>query len=94
MMDEARFHGIRGLLPPRGVVGYLGDPGDTAENTKAYYLTQYFLAPVVVAPDLAHDLVVANVGSGIAMSRFAAAHGFIVETDFANGVALLRRVSR
>jgi hypothetical protein len=90
-MDEERFIGIRAALPTRGMVGYLGDTGGTRENAQAYYLTQYFLAPVVVAPDTAHDLVVANFASSSAIAALAASNGFTVESDFSNGVALLRR---
>lgn len=91
LMNEERFTGIRAILPPRGTVGYLGDTGGRRENAQAYYLTQYFLAPVVVAPDTAHDLVVANFASRSAMAAFAASNGFIVESDFLNGVAVLRK---
>jgi hypothetical protein len=91
VMDEARFKGLRAMLPPRGTVGYLSDIGGSPLNPKPYYLTQYFLAPVVVAPDTAHQLVVANFASRSAIAALAAAHGLIVERDFSNGVALLRR---
>lgn len=91
LMNEERFIGIRAILPPRGTVGYLGDTGGRRENVQAYYLTQYFLAPVVVAPDTAHDLVVANFASRSAMAAVAVSRGFTVENDFSNGVALLRK---
>jgi hypothetical protein len=94
VMDEGRFAGIRALLPLRGTVGYLSDTGGRRENPKAYFLTQYFLAPVVVAPDTAHELVVANFAASSAISAVAASHGLGIEKDFSNGVALLRRTSR
>jgi hypothetical protein len=90
VMDEDRFTGIRAILPPRGTVGYLSDTGGRQENPKAYYLTQYFLAPVVIAPDTAHELVVANFASRSAIAALAASHGLSIERDFSNGVALLR----
>jgi hypothetical protein len=103
-MDEARFAGIRAMLPLRGTVGYITDidtdsqdvnhvnkGGGNARNRRAYYLTQYFLAPVVVAPDAAHEIVVANFASSSEIAVFAAARGLRVERDFSNGVALLRR---
>ena len=49
---KTRFAGMRAILPPRGTVGYLSDTGGRQKTPKAYYLTQYFLAPVVVAPDI------------------------------------------
>jgi hypothetical protein len=91
LMDEERFTGIRAALPPRGTIGYLSDTGARQKNARAYYLTQYFLAPVVVAPDTAHELVVANFASRSAIAALAASQGLTVESDFANGVALLRR---
>ena len=94
VMDEGRFVGIRAMLPSRGTVGYLSDTGGRQENPKAYFLTQYFLAPVVIAPDTAHELVVANFVSGAAIATLAASHGLGIEKDFSNGVALLRRRSR
>jgi hypothetical protein len=93
-MDGARFKGMRTLLSARGTVGYLGDFGGEPENARAYYRTQYFLAPVVVAHDPAHDRVVANFAPGFPIARVASAHGLIVERDFANGAAILRRPSR
>ena len=94
VMDEGRFAGIRAILPARGTVGYLSDTGGRRENPKAYFLAQYFLAPVVIAPDTAHELVVANFASGAAIAALAASHGLGIEKDFSNGVALLRRRSR
>jgi len=93
IIDEDRFAGIRAVLPTRGTIGYLSDTGGKRQNPRAYYLTQYFLAPVVVAPDTAHELVVANFASPSAIATLAAANGFRVERDFSNGVALLRRRS-
>ncbi|MGD1070931.1 MAG: hypothetical protein ABSB15_12380 [Bryobacteraceae bacterium] len=91
VMDESRFTGIRAILPPRGTIGYLSDTGGIVQNPRGYYLTQYFLAPVVVAADAGHQLVVANFASRAAIAPFAAANGLTVERDFSNGVALLRR---
>jgi hypothetical protein len=94
VMDADRFTGIRAILPPRGTVGYLSDTGGRQKNPKAYFLTQYYLAPVVIAPDTAHELVVANFASSSAIATLAASHGLRIERDFSNGVALLRRASR
>jgi len=90
VMDAQRFRGVRTALPPRGTVGYLSDTA----GRKAYYLTQYYLAPVVVAPDSGHEIVVANFASPSAIGKVAAANGLTVERDYANGVALLRRPPR
>jgi hypothetical protein len=92
-MDASRFRGLRESLPRRGVVGYLSDVSGKLESDKAYYLTQYYLAPVVVAPDAAHEIVVANFASRPAMTAAAVGHGLVVERDYSNGVALLCRRS-
>jgi hypothetical protein len=86
-LNEARFEGLRAVLPARGIVGYLSDTDDL-EN---YYLAQYCLAPVVVARDAARDLIVANVKSPTAIAKLASANNLTVVRDFQDGVALLRR---
>jgi hypothetical protein len=91
---EQRFRALRAVLPARGTVGYLTDMGPWRQNQEPYYLAQYSLAPVVVAPDPNHELVVANCTSSHAVGEIAAANGFMVERDLGNGVALLRRLGR
>ena len=93
-MDANRFRHLREDLPARGVVGYLSDITEGQEGARVYYLTQYYLAPVVVARDPAHELVIANFSSPAAVGAAAAAHNCTVVRDFRNGVALLRRVSQ
>ncbi len=93
-MDANRFRSLRGELPARGVVGYLSDTTEGLEGARMYYLTQYYLAPVVVARDAGHELVIANFASSAAIGAAAAARDLAVARDFRNGVALLRRVPR
>jgi hypothetical protein len=88
--DEQRFEGLRRALPRRGVIGYASDRGGGQDGVSEYYRTQYFLAPLVVAPDVGRELVVANFSSPPAVAGFAAAHGLSVAQDFGSGVALLR----
>ena len=53
--NERRFDGLRKMLPPHGVVGYISDRQGEAGNDPSffenYYLTQYSLAPLLVALD-------------------------------------------
>jgi hypothetical protein len=56
--SDQRFSALKGALPERGVVGYIGEPGPLALGD--YYLTQYALAPVVVDHSPNHDLVIGN----------------------------------
>jgi hypothetical protein len=94
VMNEDRFAGIRAVLPRRGTIGYLSETAGSAAGTRDYYLTQYFLAPLVVARDTAHELVVANFASDSAIAGIAFSNGLRVEKDFSNGVALLRKGSK
>ncbi len=93
-ISEQRLEALRGLLPKRGIVGYLSDTGAAMENARSYYLTAYALAPVVVAADANREWVVANFASPSAISKIAAANGLTVARDFGNGIALLRRKGR
>jgi hypothetical protein len=93
-MDAKRFRNLREALPARGVVGYLSDTTEGLEGSRAYYLTQYYLAPVVVARDPAHEPVIANFASPAVVGAAAVAEDLTVARDFGNGLALLRRVSR
>jgi hypothetical protein len=52
-----RFAELRRVLPRRGVIGYIGQRGDTVGH---YYLAQYALAPLVVDHSLDHSIVVGN----------------------------------
>lgn len=79
-----RFAAIKAALPTRGVVGYLGAPGDSIEY---YYLTQYALAPLVVDRSLNHPLIVGNVP----LSPTELPPDIEVLRDFGNGVLLLAR---
>jgi hypothetical protein len=94
IVDEQRFASLRAVLPPRGIVGYLSDTGGNQDSLRRYYLTQYSLAPVVVAPDANRELVIANFSSPSAIATLADAQGLSVEKDFGNGVALLKRRPR
>jgi hypothetical protein len=94
VIDEGRFAELRTFLPARGTVGYLSDTSGSRESVRRYYLTQYSLAPVVVAPDATRELVVANFSSPSAIVRLADAQGLTVKKDFGNGVALLTRRTR
>ena len=95
VMDEDRFARMRTALPARGTIGYLSDIGggtdNNAEYARAYFLTQYYLAPVVVAPDSAYEIVVANFVSQSDLAQAADARGFSIEREFSTRVALLRR---
>jgi hypothetical protein len=56
--SDQRFAALKANLPANGVVGYIGEIGDSA--TPDYYLTQYALAPLVVDLSPNHSIVVGN----------------------------------
>jgi len=56
--SDQRFAALRNLLPKRGIVGYIGQSGNSTIGY--YYLTQYALAPVIVDHSLNHPFVVGN----------------------------------
>jgi hypothetical protein len=56
--SDQRFAALKSALPPRGVVGYIGEPGTPALGD--YYLAQYALAPLVVDHSSNHPFVIGN----------------------------------
>jgi hypothetical protein len=80
--SDQRFAAVKTLLPPRGVVGYIGEPGALARGD--YYLAEYALAPVVVDDSPNHPLVLANFPD----ASFSAPTNLRLMKDFGNGVAL------
>ena len=70
-------------LPERGVIGYVGPPGDF--GLPDYYLAQYALAPRVVERSTNHPLVVGNFP---ASSQVISPEGLQLVRDFGNGVLL------
>lgn len=82
--SNERFAAVKQLLPTRGVVGYIGEPGDS--SLPDYYLAQYALAPLVVDRSIQHKLVVGNFPSLQVPKAFS---GLRKLQDFGNGVVLL-----
>ena len=58
LLSDQRFAEMKKYLPSRGVVGYLGDPGNF--GLPNYYLAQYALAPLVIDRSTNHALVIGN----------------------------------
>lgn len=98
-----RYAALKGLLPPRGTVGYLSEgPGPPAsenqapDETEAYQarwfmLTQYALAPVIVVRDPNLSLVICNVQNPTRVPQVCQGPGLQLVRDLGNGIALLRR---
>lgn len=56
--SDQRFAAVKTRLPATGVIGYVGESGDS--STPDYYLTQYALAPLVVDRSTHHAIVIGN----------------------------------
>jgi hypothetical protein len=56
--SDLRFARLKAALPQRGVIGYVGDSGES--GVAPYYLAQYALAPLVLDRSPNHPLVVGN----------------------------------
>jgi hypothetical protein len=82
---EKRFDGLRTVLPPRAIIGYVSD----AEPYSAeYYLTQYTLAPLTVDPKQSHDLVVGNFVNKASNPKIWNGANLDLRLDLGNGVKL------
>lgn len=87
---DTRFAGLRGMLPEKGVIGYMTDPDTPPTDTNAqaeFHLTQYALAPILVLHSPEQRFVVGNfhrtVTTGSLRDR-----GFKLVKEFGNGIAL------
>ena len=81
--SDVRFARLKARLPIRGVIGYIGEPGDS--EIPDYYLTQYALAPLVVDFSANHSIVIGNFPSSTASEI---PPGLTLVQDFGNGVIL------
>ena len=83
---DKRMAPLREALPRRGVVGYVTDvKGPAGDPIKRYYLTQYALAPVIVAQFPTYDFVVGDFDDPAKATPPA---GYSLRKDFGNGVLL------
>jgi hypothetical protein len=91
-----RFEPLRKALPARATVGYEADSEDPLtdrQEVKRFYLTQYALAPVIVAAGVDRDLVIANYRDP-SSCRICRSRNFILVNDFGQGLMLFRRSAR
>lgn len=82
--SDQRFAAVKQLLPSRGVVGYIAEPGDS--SLPDYYLAQYALTPLVVDRSIQHKIVLGNFPS---LQIPTSMPGLRKIRDFGNGVVLL-----
>lgn len=88
---DARFAGLRAMLPAKGVIGYLTDPDTPPNDTNAqaeYHLAQYALAPILVLRSPDQRFVVGNFHRAVTTGSLRD-RGFKLVKEFGNGIALL-----
>src|ERR1700756_2503575 len=81
--SDQRFATVKSRLPANGVIGYVGEGGNS--STPDYYLTQYALAPLVVDRSTHHAIVIGNFP--ISPPSSLPSNLRLIE-DFGNGVLL------
>jgi hypothetical protein len=88
---DSRFHQLRAMLPPKGMIGYITDPDTPPADTNSqaeFHLAQYALAPVIVVQSSDQHYVIGNfhkvVTTGSLRDR-----GFKVVREFGRGIVLL-----
>ena len=81
--SDQRFASLKQACPAAGIVGYIGESGNSAIPN--YYLAQYALAPLVVDPSARHRLVVGNFPN---LQHPQLPPGLQLVGDFGNGVFL------
>lgn len=92
---ENRFDSFRQTVQPHGVYGYISDtPQNDPSAAAEYHLTQYVLAPAIIKPDSAEDLVVVNVHTKSLDWKFLHDNHLLPVKDFGNGIGLARRTSK
>ncbi len=91
---ERRFEGLKKILPPHGVVGYLSDRQAQDirfdDRTIEFYLTQYALAPLIVTYSAERELVIGNFGTSRVDPEIFKERNLTLARDFGNGVMLFR----
>jgi hypothetical protein len=81
--SDERFAAVKSSLPARGVIGYIGNSGNS--GTEDYYLAQYSLAPLVVDRSKDHPLVIANIST---LPPKPDTRGLELLKNFGNGILL------
>ena len=92
---ESRLTPVREMLPKEGVVGFVtGKALEPSETVLYFYLTQYSLAPLIVAKGKDHAFVVAYLKDGQAPDAEPGLQGLDLVKDFGHGIRLYRNSVR
>jgi hypothetical protein len=83
-----RYGTLRNHVPQGGVVGYVGP----TEPESGHQMTaRYALAPLLLAPDEAHDLVLVDLDSDAALAEYVAKAAATVVAHPRPGLAIIKR---
>ncbi len=90
---EQRLAPVKAALTGRSFVGYL--QSDPAHHDKfdllRYYVTQYYMAPVVVDQGKDHSVVLVHFESDQTLDQFASDSDYTVTQRFGDGIALIEK---
>ena len=92
---ENRLKLLKADLPETGVIGYLADwdvsgQGESSDLEAEYRMTQYALAPVVVARGSDYGIVVGNITVTKFDGDLEEHYGLLLQHEYGNGILLLR----
>jgi len=87
---QKRFESLKQALPRRALLGYIGHRDPQAR--KRYYLTQYALAPLVVANTDTLPVIVGDFPDLDSARLSRKNNGLVLVQEFGNGVQLFQRV--
>jgi hypothetical protein len=86
-----RYSSLKGHVPTTGTVGYVGP---TEPEPGHQMLARYILAPIPVAPDDAHDLVLVDLDNDAALAQYLARTKATVLVHPRPGLAIIERAQR
>jgi hypothetical protein len=90
---EKRFAGLKAFLQNHEVVGYVSDYDDRSDDDgMAYAMTQYVLAPTILARGIKRDLIVGNFHRTIPNIKEYQKKNLAPIRDFGNGVILFEKM--
>jgi hypothetical protein len=82
--SDQRFAALKAALPSHGVVGYIGEPGNS--GLADYYLAQYALAPLVLDRSTNHPLVLGSFPTSPPGQAWS--NTLHLQRDFGSGIML------
>ncbi|MBI1791554.1 MAG: hypothetical protein HYR60_28835 [Acidobacteria bacterium] len=89
---EQRYAGLREALPQRGVAGWISDlPEGDINYITDRCLLQYAIAPVILAGDSSHPLVIGSFHTTGGIAAATEGKSLTLVKDFGQGVMLFRR---